>query len=238
MAEQRTFRALGGVDEGTLPPAGEVADALRAEFDRVTRPAPLELPAYGAERHRVLLYDFGAKASIAARLRGLGARVRVVPAATPAADAFAWSPDGVVLSNGPGDPATVACGVQAARELLGRVPLLGICLGHQLLGRAAGGRTVRLKFGHRGVNQPVVELATGRVAVTSHNHGFAVDAASLPAGVEVTHVNANDGVVEGLACREVPAFSVQYHPEAAPGPHDAHPLFERFAALMEGARHG
>jgi carbamoyl-phosphate synthase small subunit len=235
----------GALSTGPLDPEALRAAALAAPdpnglalVDRVTRPAPLELPAYGAERHRVLLYDFGAKASIAARLRGLGARVRVVPAATPAADAFAWSPDGVVLSNGPGDPATVACGVQAARELLGRVPLLGICLGHQLLGRAAGGRTVRLKFGHRGVNQPVVELATGRVAVTSHNHGFAVDAASLPAGVEVTHVNANDGVVEGLACREVPAFSVQYHPEAAPGPHDAHPLFERFAALMEGARHG
>jgi carbamoyl-phosphate synthase small subunit len=122
-----------------------------------------------------------------------------------------------MLSNGPGDPATVGHGVQATRDLLGRVPLFGICLGHQLLGQAVGGRTVRLKFGHRGVNQPVVELATGRVAVTSHNHGFAVDGDSLPS---------------------VPAFSVQYHPEAAPGPHDAHPLFERFADLTQGARHG
>jgi carbamoyl-phosphate synthase small subunit len=209
-----------------------------AMVDRVTRDEPVELPAEGDQRHRVVLYDFGAKANIARRLRRLGSRVLVVPAATPAADALAWRPDGVMLSNGPGDPATVGHGVQATRELLGQVPVFGICLGHQLLGQAVGGRTVRLKFGHRGVNQPVVELATGRVAVTSHNHGFAVDGDSLPAGVVVTHRNANDGVVEGLECRDVPAFSVQYHPEAAPGPHDAHPLFERFADLMQGARHG
>jgi carbamoyl-phosphate synthase small subunit len=209
-----------------------------AMVDQVTRAEPVELPAEGDERHRVVLYDFGAKANIARRLRRLGARVLVVPAATPAADALAWRPDGVMLSNGPGDPATVGHGVRATRELLGRVPVFGICLGHQLLGQAVGGRTVRLKFGHRGVNQPVVELATGRVAVTSHNHGFAVDGDSLPAGARVTHANANDGVVEGLACLDAPAFSVQYHPEAAPGPHDAHPLFERFAELMEGARHG
>jgi carbamoyl-phosphate synthase small subunit len=209
-----------------------------ALVDQVTRTAPVELPADGAERYRVVLYDFGAKANIARRLRRLGARVLLVPAGTPAADALAWRPDGVMLSNGPGDPATVGDGVAATRELLGRVPVFGICLGHQLLGRAVGGRTVRLKFGHRGVNQPVVEVASGRVAVTSHNHGFAVEEASLPDGVQVTHRNANDGVVEGLACRDLAAFSVQYHPEAAPGPHDAHPLFERFAALMEGAHHG
>ena len=208
-----------------------------AMVDRVTRAAPVELPADGAERHRVVLYDFGAKANIARRLCQGGARVLVVPAATPAAEALAWRPDGVMLSNGPGDPATVGHGVLATRDLLGRVPVFGICLGHQLLGQAVGGRTVRLKFGHRGVNQPVVELATGRVAVTSHNHGFAVDGDSLPGGVRVTHTNANDGVVVGLECMDVPAFSVQYHPEAAPGPHDAYPLFERFADLMQGARH-
>jgi carbamoyl-phosphate synthase small subunit len=219
--------------------AGQAPDPSGlALVDQVTRTAPVELPADGAERHRVVLYDFGAKANIARRLRRLGARVLLVPAGTPAADALAWRPDGVMLSNGPGDPATVGDGVAATRELLGRVPLFGICLGHQLLGRAVGGRTVRLRFGHRGVNQPVVEVATGRVAVTSHNHGFAVDEASLPDGVQVTHRNANDGVVEGLACRDLAAFSVQYHPEAAPGPHDAHPLFERFAALMEGAHRG
>jgi carbamoyl-phosphate synthase small subunit len=219
--------------------AGQAPDPSGlALVDQVTRTAPVELPADGAERHRVVLYDFGAKANIARRLRRLGARVLLVPAGTPAADALAWRPDGVMLSNGPGDPATVGDGVAATRELLGRVPLFGICLGHQLLGRAVGGQTVRLRFGHRGVNQPVVEVATGRVAVTSHNHGFAVDEASLPDGVQVTHRNANDGVVEGLACRDLAAFSVQYHPEAAPGPHDAHPLFERFAALMEGAHRG
>jgi carbamoyl-phosphate synthase small subunit len=207
-----------------------------ALVDEVTREAPLELEPDGPERFRVALYDFGAKRNISRRLRRLGARVLVVPAATPAEQVLAWEPDGVMLSNGPGDPATVGDGVRATAELLGKVPVFGICLGHQLLGQAVGGRTVRLKFGHRGVNQPVVEVASGRVAVTSHNHGFAVDADSLPATARVTHRNANDGVVEGLECLDVPAFSVQYHPEAAPGPHDAHPLFERFAALMAGQR--
>jgi carbamoyl-phosphate synthase small subunit len=239
----RTAGAMRGAlstEHGELAALRRLAQAAPdpnglALVDQVTRAEPAELPADGAERYRVALYDFGAKANIVRRLRRLGARVLLLPAATPATDALAWRPDGVLLSNGPGDPATVAHGVDAARELLGRVPLFGICLGHQLLGRAVGGRTVRLPFGHRGVNQPVVELATGRVSVTSHNHGFAVEEASLPAAVRVTHRNANDGVVEGLECRDVPAFSIQYHPEAAPGPHDAHPLFERFAALMEGA---
>jgi carbamoyl-phosphate synthase small subunit len=243
----RHLRASGAMRGALSTETGEVAALRRlaeqapdptglALVDQVTRTEPVELPAEGAERYRVVLYDFGAKANIARRLRRLGARVLLVAAGTP--DALAWRPDGVMLSNGPGDPATVADGVAATRELLGRVPIFGICLGHQLLGRAAGGDTVRLRFGHRGVNQPVVELATGRVAVTSHNHGFAVDEASLPDGVRVTHRNANDGVVEGLECRDAPAFSVQYHPEAAPGPHDAHPLFERYAALMEGAHRG
>jgi carbamoyl-phosphate synthase small subunit len=207
-----------------------------ALVDRVTSAEAVELPADGEERYRVVLYDFGAKANIARRLRRLGARVRVVPASTPAAEVLAWEPDGVMLSNGPGDPATVAGGVAATAGLLGRVPVFGICLGHQLLGLAAGGRTVRLPFGHRGVNQPVVEVASGRVAVTSHNHGFAVEDGSLPGNVRVTHRNANDGVVEGIECLDALAFSVQYHPEAAPGPHDAHPLFERFAATMDAAR--
>ena len=204
-----------------------------AVVDEVTRAEPAEYPPAGEERYRVVLYDFGAKANIVRRLGRLGARVLVVPASTPAADVLAWRPDGVMLSNGPGDPATVLGGVRAARELLGQVPVFGICLGHQLLGQALGARTVRLRFGHRGINQPVVELDTGRVAVTSHNHGFAVDPERLPANARVTHVNANDGVVEGLEVLDAPAFSVQYHPEAAPGPHDAHPLFERFARLMD-----
>jgi carbamoyl-phosphate synthase small subunit len=204
-----------------------------ALVDEVTRDEPLELEPEAPERFRVVLYDFGAKANISRRLRRLGARVLLAPAGMPAGEALRWRPDGVMLSNGPGDPATVKEGVQATAELLGKVPVFGICLGHQILGQAVGGRTVRLPFGHRGVNQPVVEVATGRVAVTSHNHGFAVDADSLPPSARVTHRNANDGVVEGLECLDIPAFSVQYHPEAAPGPHDAHPLFQRFAALME-----
>ena len=206
-----------------------------ALVDEVTREEPLELEPEAPERFRVVLYDFGAKANISRRLRRLGARVLLAPAGMPAGEALRWRPDGVMLSNGPGDPATVKEGVQATAELLGKVPVFGICLGHQILGQAVGGRTVRLPFGHRGVNQPVVEVATGRVAVTSHNHGFAVDADSLPRSTQVTHRNANDGVVEGLECLDVPAFSVQYHPEAAPGPHDAHPLFQRFAALMSAA---
>ncbi len=240
----RHLRTAGAM-RGALSTEVDDAGALRrlaldapdpnglALVDRVTRAEPVELPPDGEERHRVVLYDFGAKANIGRRLRCLGARVLAVPASTPAAEVLAWEPDGVMLSNGPGDPATLTGETEATVALLGRVPLFGICLGHQVLGLAAGGRTVRLPFGHRGVNQPVVEVATGRVTVTSHNHGFAVDPESLPAGVRVTHRNANDGVVEGLECLDAPAFSVQYHPEAAPGPHDAHPLFERFAASMD-----
>jgi carbamoyl-phosphate synthase small subunit len=212
-----------------------------ALVDEVTRDEPLELPATapGGERFRVVLYDFGAKRNISRRLRALGCRVLVVPATMPASEALAWGPDGVMLSNGPGDPATVVHGVRATERLLGEVPVFGICLGHQLLGQAVGASTLRLPFGHRGINQPVVEVATGRVSVTSHNHGFAVDDATLPRAARVTHRNANDGVVEGLDCVDVPAFSVQYHPEAAPGPHDAHQLFERFAQLMtDNARRG
>jgi len=206
-----------------------------ALVDEVSRDQPVELESDGPERYRVVLYDFGAKANISRRLRALGARLLIVPAGTPAERALDWRPDGVMLSNGPGDPATVGHGVRATAELLGRVPIFGICLGHQLLGQAVGGRTVRLPFGHRGVNQPVVELDTGRVSVTSHNHGFAVEAGSLPATARVTHRNANDGVVEGLECLDVPAFSVQYHPEAAAGPHDASYLFDRFCELMAAA---
>jgi carbamoyl-phosphate synthase small subunit len=243
----RHLRAHGSLRGALSTETGDVpllrAAALAAPdpnglalVSEVTRAEPAELAATAPERFRVALYDYGAKANISRRLRALGARVLLVPASTPAAEVLAWEPDGVMLSNGPGDPATVREGVDACAELLGQVPVFGICLGNQLLGQAVGGRTLRLAFGHRGINQPVVEVATGQVSVTSHNHGFAVDGDSLPASVRVTHRNANDGVVEGLACLDVPAFSVQYHPEAAPGPHDAHPLFARFAELMTGWR--
>jgi carbamoyl-phosphate synthase small subunit len=160
----------------------------------------------------------------------------VIPAPTPAEEALAFKPDGVFLSNGPGDPAAVTYAIENVRQLLGRTPLFGICLGHQILGLALGGTTYKLKFGHRGGNQPVKHLPTGRVEISSHNHGFAVRAESLPAGVEVTHVNLNDGCVEGLRVPALRAFSVQYHPEAAPGPHDAQHLFEEFVRLMKEDR--
>ncbi len=185
---------------------------------------------------KVVAYDFGIKWNILRGLRRQGMQVTVVPAKTPAAEVLALKPDGVFLSNGPADPAALPYAAAAIRELLGKVPVMGICLGHQLLGLALGGRTYRLKFGHHGCNHPVMELATGTVAITSQNHNFSVAPETLDtAKVEVTHVNLNDKTVEGLRCKAFPAFSVQYHPEACPGPHDAAPLFRQFRTLITGA---
>ncbi len=183
-------------------------------------------------RYRVVAYDFGMKRNILRGLRQRGLAVRVVPADTPAAEVLALDPDGIFLSNGPGDPAALAYIHRHVHDLIGRKPLFGICLGHQILGCALGGRTFKLKFGHRGGNQPVKDLMTGQVSITSQNHGFAVDADSLPADVEVTHINLNDGTVEGLRSKSHPVFSVQYHPEAAPGPRDAEYFFDHFAKLI------
>ncbi len=186
-------------------------------------------------RFHVVAYDAGIKLNILRQLGAVGCRVTVVPAGTPAGAVLERRPDGVFLSNGPGDPEAVPYLVDAVRQLLGRVPMFGICLGHQIMGLAAGGRTYKLPFGHHGANHPVKDLATGKVEITSQNHGFAVDPASLEAaGWVPSHVNLNDGTCEGLRHRELPAFSVQYHPEASPGPHDASYLFERFAAMMAG----
>ncbi len=190
-------------------------------------------PDDSPSRWHVVAYDYGLKRNQLRLLVAHHCRVTVVPAATPAADVLALRPDGVFLSNGPGDPAAVTYGIESTRQLLGRVPLFGICLGHQILALALGGDTYKLKFGHRGGNQPVKRLATGHVEISTHNHGFAVRAESLPAGVEVTHVNLNDGCVEGLRAPHLRAFSVQYHPESAPGPHDSEYLFDEFARLME-----
>lgn len=182
---------------------------------------------------RVVAYDYGIKHNLLRELTKRGCEITVVPATMSAAEVLAMRPDGVFLSNGPGDPAALDYAVSNVRALLGQVPLFGVCLGHQLMGLAVGGQTYKLKFGHHGVNQPVKNLASGQVEITSQNHGFAVDPTTLPDTVEITHLNLNDQTVEGLRHRELPAFSVQYHPEAAPGPHDAQYLFDEFRRLME-----
>jgi carbamoyl-phosphate synthase small subunit len=180
----------------------------------------------------VVAYDCGIKRNILRQLVASGCRVTVVPASTSAEETLALDPDGVFLSNGPGDPENVPYLVSAARALVGRVPIFGICLGHQVLGQALGGRTFKLKFGHHGSNHPVKDLRSAQISITAQNHNFAVDGDSLRGEVELTHVNLYDHTLEGMAHRELPVFSVQYHPEAAPGPHDADPLFGQFMAKM------
>jgi carbamoyl-phosphate synthase small subunit len=184
----------------------------------------------------VVAYDYGIKFNILRNLAEAGCRVKVVPAARPAEDVLGLSPDGIFLSNGPGDPDAVPYAKENVRKLIGKKPIFGICLGHQIMGLALGGKTYKLKFGHHGGNQPVMDLTTRKVEITSQNHGFAVDADSLKGAAEVTHLNLNDNTVEGLAHRELPIFSVQYHPESSPGPHDASYLFRRFTELMEKHR--
>jgi carbamoyl-phosphate synthase small subunit len=182
----------------------------------------------------IVAFDYGMKYNILRRLRQHGFRVRVLPATSSAAEALKHNPAGIFLSNGPGDPAALGYAVQTVRELTDTgIPIFGICLGHQILGQAFGGKTFKLKFGHRGGNQPVKALATGRVEITSQNHGFAVDPASLPAEVKVDRINLNDQTVEGMHHKSKPIFCVQYHPEASPGPHDSTPLFAEFRALIE-----
>ncbi|WP_303722830.1 glutamine-hydrolyzing carbamoyl-phosphate synthase small subunit [Malonomonas rubra] len=182
--------------------------------------------------YKVVAYDFGIKRNILRNLVSAGCDVTVVPAATSAEEVLAMNPDGVFLSNGPGDPEPIRYAQENIGKLLGKVPLFGICLGHQLLSIALGGKTYKLKFGHRGGNQPVLDYQRQRVEITSQNHGFAVDSNSLSDKVKVTHINLNDNTVEGIQHTEYPAFSVQYHPEASPGPHDAQYLFARFIELM------
>ena len=204
----------------------------------VTCASPYEFAFTGAEGRvpkRVVAYDFGIKTTILRHLSGI-ATVEVVPAGTPASEVLARNPDGVFLSNGPGDPAAVVGAPQIIDGLLGEVPIFGICLGHQLLATALGAETYKLPFGHHGGNHPVRRLETGTVEITSQNHNYAVDDGSIGPKVEVTHRNLNDGVVEGLRCLDIPAFSVQYHPEAGPGPHDAAYLFTMFDELMDSVK--
>jgi carbamoyl-phosphate synthase small subunit len=185
------------------------------------------------QRYKVVAYDFGIKQNILRLLVSFGCDVNVVPAFTPAKEVLAQKPDGVFLSNGPGDPAAVTYAIENTKVLLGKVPIFGICLGHQILGLALGGKTFKLKFGHRGANHPVKNLETGQVEITAQNHGFCVDINSLKdKDVELTHVNLNDNTLEGFRCKKLNAFCVQYHPESSPGPHDSRYLFESFTSLM------
>jgi carbamoyl-phosphate synthase small subunit len=222
--------AFGTADETALK-AAAMAEPGTDGQDLVRTVTTAEPYTVGDGPRRVVAYDFGIKTAILEHLSGL-ATVEVVPASTPAADVLARRPDGVFLSNGPGDPAAVTYAVDNLRGLLGEVPVFGICLGHQLMATALGGRTYKLPFGHHGGNHPVRHLADSAVEITSQNHNYAVEEGSV-ASCDVTHVNLNDGVIEGLRCRDLPAFSVQYHPEAGPGPHDARYLFQMFEDLME-----
>ena len=222
--------AFGTADEASLR-AAAAAEPGTDGIDLVAEVTTPQSYVVGDGERLIVAYDFGLKQSILRSLSTLG-RIEVVPASTSAADVLARRPSGVFLSNGPGDPAEVGYAVDAIAGLLGEVPVFGICLGHQLLSRAIGGSTFKLPFGHHGGNHPVRHQPSGKVEITSQNHNFCVDPESLDSRVEVTHVNLNDETVEGLRVRGVPAFSVQYHPEAGPGPHDARYLFAMFNAMM------
>jgi carbamoyl-phosphate synthase small subunit len=238
----RHLRQVGAVPcaFGTAP-----ADELRAAAaaavgtdgtDLVSGVTTEVVTTYGDGPLRIVAFDFGVKTTMVRQLAALGT-VSVVPAGTSASEVLSLDPDGVFLSNGPGDPAALPGPTEAIAELIGRVPIFGICLGHQLLATALGGTTYKLPFGHHGANHPVQRLETGAVEITSQNHNYAVAAGSVP-DAQITHVNLNDGVIEGFRSLTVPAFSVQYHPEAAPGPHDARYLFGEFRALMGTIRAG
>jgi len=232
LAKARAFPGLNGMD---LAKVVSVREAYRwtegvYDLDRAAFNQP-------ALRFKVVAYDYGTKLNILRLLAEQGCDITVVPAQTSAAEVLAMQPDGVFLSNGPGDPAACDYAIEATRQFLeAKIPLFGICLGHQLMGLALGGKTLKMKFGHHGANHPVKDLDDGRVLITSQNHGFAVDPTTLPENVRITHTSLFDGSLQGFALTDRPAFCFQGHPEAAPGPHDIGYLFDRFAALMQEAR--
>jgi carbamoyl-phosphate synthase small subunit len=239
----RTRGALRAILTTDPAPTADLVERVRREVPsmagsdlvrRVSCETPHEFPAGKNERFHIVAYDYGIKNGILRSLAALGVRSTVVPAEMPAKDVLKLRPSGVLLSNGPGDPEPLDYAVASVRELLGQVPVFGICLGHQVLGLAAGAKTFKLPFGHHGANHPVKRVSDGAVEITSQNHGFAVDPESLRGlPVEKTHENLNDGTLEGFRLKDVPAMSVQYHPEASPGPHDASYLFGRFVEMME-----
>jgi carbamoyl-phosphate synthase small subunit len=229
VAKARAFPGLAGMDLAKVVTVPKAYDWTEGEWRLGKGYVPQANP-----RFHVVAYDFGVKRNILRMLAERGCKLTVVPAQTPAKDVLALKPDGVFLSNGPGDPEPCDYAIAAIRELLDtRLPTFGICLGHQLMGLAAGGRTLKMKFGHHGANHPVKDLESGQVMITSQNHGFAVDPATLPANVKVTHVSLFDGSLQGMAWTDRPALCFQGHPEASPGPHDVSYLFDRFMGMME-----
>lgn len=213
----------------------------KASDQKILKLGVQEVPSYGMpadgankKRHKVVAIDYGVKWNLLRSLHALGCDVTVVPARSTAEEILARKPDGIFLSNGPGDPAAAPYAAETLRKLIGKVPVFGVCMGHQILSLAKGAKTYKMKFGHRGGNQPVLEIETGRVEISSQNHGYSVDDKTLPADIEVTHINLNDKTVEGIRVKNAKAFSVQYHPESCPGPHDSRVLFDRFISMMEG----
>jgi carbamoyl-phosphate synthase small subunit len=235
VAAAREFPGLAGMDLARVVSVSQPYTWREGSW-RLGEGHLADAPARAARRFRVVAYDFGVKRNILRMLADRGCELTVVPAQTPAAEVLRHDPQGVFLSNGPGDPQPCDYAIEATRELIGRgIPTFGICLGHQIMGLASGARTLKMKFGHHGANHPVKDLETGQVVITSQNHGFAVDPATLPATLKVTHVSLFDGSVQGLVRTDRPAFCFQGHPEASPGPHDIGPLFDRFIRLMERA---
>lgn len=226
------------ISEVTCKESYQWTEATDAQWETglVFQAKPSRAKGGEGEKFKIVAYDFGIKTNILRRLAAFGCEVTVVPASTPASEVLAMDPDGIFFSNGPGDPSAVPYAVENAKEILGKKPVFGICMGHQVLGQAFGGKTFKLPFGHHGGNHPIRHMPTGRIEISAQNHNFAVDPATLPEGVEVTHINLNDGTCAGMVYPAMKALSIQYHPEASPGPHDADICFEMYIEMMREAK--